>query len=262
MSFDSASIRCAAVSIAVVVGAALCLPVGATSSLFAFAGPPFAEVSEGGKSLIVPDAHKGLGMVYYALPDRDVQVSFSSKAPVENIDGNSNSIIGYVIAGKDEDPAKLPAGEWHLPVTSLRTGIKLRDEHLRGENWIDAAKHPDIVFQLKEVTDIAEGKTEGDARSYTATLAGDMTIRGVTKPISITDATITFRKGSAATETAAKGDLLAIRAKYEISLSDYGVQNKVIGQKVAEVIKIDTNLVMSTVPPEEQAPKEADKPAR
>jgi polyisoprenoid-binding protein YceI len=261
MSFGSVTIRCAAVSIAVVAGAGLCMPAGATSSLV-LAGPPFAEPSEGGKSLVVPDAHKGLGTVYHALPDRDVQVSFSSKAPVENIDGNSNGIIGYVVAGKDEDPAKLPAGEWHLPVSSLRTGIKLRDEHLRGENWIDAAKHPDIVFQLKEVTDIAEGKTEGDARSYTATLTGDMTIRGVTKPISITDATITFRKGSAATETAAKGDLLAIRAKYEVSLSDYGVQNKVIGQKVAEVIKIDTNLVMSTVPPEEQAPKEAEKPAR
>src|SRR5262249_15183316 len=145
------------------------------------------------KSLVVPDAHKSLGTVYYALPGRDVQVSFSSKAPLENIEGNSASVIGYAVAGKD-DQAKLQAGEWHLPVKSLDTGNKTRNGHLAGEAWLDAAKNPDVVFQLKEVADIQPGKAEGDSKAFTVTLKGDMTIHGITKPITIPDSTLTFRK--------------------------------------------------------------------
>lgn len=232
-------------------------------------GPTFAEKSPSGKSLVIPDATKALGTVYYALPERDVQISFSSKAPIENIDGNSNAVIGYAVAGKDDQPAQLQAGEWHLPVKSMHTGIKMRDGHLAGEAWLDAAKNPDIVFQLKEVADIKPGpnagKPEGDTKAFTATLKGDMTVHGVTKPIEIPDSTITFRKAGPATESVAKGDLLAIRAKYDITLADYGVSNNVIGKKVAEVIKVDTSLVLSTVAPEDQpapAPKSGDKPAK
>jgi polyisoprenoid-binding protein YceI len=252
MTLRSASVRFLALSACIAaLGAGL-------------AGPTFAEKAESGKSLVVPEAHKSLGTLYYALPGRDVQVSFSSKAPVENIDGNSNGVIGYAVAGKDADPAALQAGEWHLPVKSMHTGIKMRDGHLAGEAWLDADKNPDIVFQLKEVTDITPGKAEGDTRAFTATLKGDMTIHGVTNPISIPDSTITFRKAGAATEAVAKGDLLSIRAKYDITLSEYGVSNKVVGQKVAETIKVDTNLVLATVPPEEQAapPGESDKPSK
>lgn len=228
----------------------------------ALAGPPFAEAAEGGKSLVVPDAQKSLGTVYHALPDRDVQVSFDSKAPAENIEGNSSGVIGFAVAGKDDNPAALQAGEWRLPVKSLKTGISMRDNHLQGEMWLNAAKNPAIVFQLKEVADIKPGKSEGDIASYTATLKGDMTINGVTREVSYPDSTITFRKASAQTEKVAKGDLLSIRAKYEVALADYGVSNNVVGHKVAETIKIDTNLVMSTVKPEDQAagPREPASP--
>lgn len=246
-------------SVLALAAAALAFPALAS-------GPTFAEKAPSGKSLIVSDAHKALGAVYYALPERDVQVSFSSKAPAENIDGNSHGVIGYAVAGKDGDPAHLQAGEWHLPVTSMHTGIKMRDSHLAGEAWLDAAKFPDVIFQLKEVADIAPGKAEGDTTPFTATLKGEMTIHGVTKAIEIPGSTITFRKAGPATEKVAKGDLLAIRAKYDIALADYGVSNNVIGKKVAEIIKVDTNLILTTVPPEDQpapaAPSESNPPAK
>jgi hypothetical protein len=36
-------------------------------------------------------------------------------------------------------------------------------------------------------------------------------------------------------------------------LSDYGVKNTIVGKKVAEEIKLDDVLYMSTVPPEQQS---------
>jgi polyisoprenoid-binding protein YceI len=211
----------------------------------------FARKSPSGKSLIVPDAHQKLGTIYHCLPDRERQVYFTSDAPVEKIRGQSNQVVGYCIAGKD-NAAAIQAGEWHLPVKSIRTGNSTRDKHLTQKNWLDAESHPDVVFVLKQVKDL---RAEKD-RTYAATLVGEMTIHGVTKPITIEGATIAPLPASAATQKTAKGDLMAIRAKYPIRLSEFGVENTIIGRKVAEELSLDTTLYMSTVKPEDQ-PAEA-----
>src|SRR5258706_10551332 len=72
--------------------------------------PAIATHAPSGKSLVVPDPQKELGTIYYALPGRDVQVTFNSKAPIEEIKGTSGSVIGYVISPKVGDPAALVAG--------------------------------------------------------------------------------------------------------------------------------------------------------
>jgi polyisoprenoid-binding protein YceI len=161
-------------------------------------------------------------------------------------------VIGYCIAGK-ENPAALQGGEWHLPVKSLRTGRGPMDGHLAGKQWLDAESNPDIIFALKSVKDL---KAEGEGKkSWTGTLEGDMTIHGVTKPITIKDATIAMVPASDDAAKGVKGDLMAIRAKYPVKLSDYGVSNQNIGSKVADELKLETSLYMSTVKPEDQPSK-------
>jgi polyisoprenoid-binding protein YceI len=225
----------------------------------AVAGPDFAKESPSGKSLVVPDAAKAKGTVYHALPGRERMMYFSSDAPVEKIKGQSSTIIGYAIAGKD-NPAQLQGGEWHLPVTSIRTGNGTRDKHLQGEPWLDAAKSPNIVFQLKEVKDLKPAKEGG--KTYSATLVGEMTVHGVTKPLTVTDATIAVMPESPETAKVAKGNLMAIRAKYDITLSDFGVKNQVVGQKVADTLQLDNTIYMSTVAPEEQSPGSEGEPKK
>jgi polyisoprenoid-binding protein YceI len=222
----------------------------------AVAGPDFAKESPSGKSLVVPEAEQARGAVYYALPGRERMMYFSSDAPVEKIKGQSSTIIGYAIAGKD-NPAQLQSGEWHLPVESIRTGNRTRDGHLQGAPWLDAAKNPSIIFQLKEVKDLKPAKEGG--KTFSATLVGEMTIHGVTRPLTIADATIAVMPESPETAKVAKGSLMAIRAKYDITLSDYGVKNQVVGQKVADTLQLDNTIYMSTVPPEQQsAPGEGE----
>lgn len=218
-------------------------------------GPPFAEKARSGKSLVVRSEHKNKGTLYYALTGKDPQIFFKSDAPLENIRGQSNRVIGYIVAGGSDAPAKLVGGEWHLPVDSMRTGIKERDGHMASSSWLDAESFPDIVFQLKSVKDVSLDKETEAFATYSATLVGEMTVHGQSRPVTLQDARITFMPESEATRGVAIGDLMAIRVKYSIKLSEYGVKNDIIGGKVAEVIEIDTALYMSTVKPEDQPAK-------
>lgn len=235
--------------------------------------PPASSPSTtaSGKSLAIPDALKAKGTVYHALPGNARQASFLSDAPFEKITGHSNSILGYAIAGPEADPANLQGGEWLLPVNSLRTGNSDRDQHLQKPEWLDAAKFPHIQFRLTSVQNITSltGAKDPALRTSSATLVGEMTIKGITKPLTIPNATIRFRAKSTATANLADGDLLFISCKFPLTLSDFGIKHTQItgAKKVSNTIEIDTQLLLATVAPEEQKPRETpaskpqDKPA-
>ncbi len=213
---------------------------------------PDAEPAASGKSLVVPDKLAKAGTVYHAMPGKDKQISFTSKAS-ETIEGQSNRVIGFAVAGPTDSPAALKGGEWHLPVDSLRTGNPAQEKHLAGADWLDAPKNPNIVFRITEVKEVKAGAADDKSKSYTATLVGKMSLHGVTKDLTIPNSTITFRKASAETAKTAKGDLMLIHSRFPVKLSDYGVKNNTIGKKVAEEIKLDVTFYLSTVPPEQQS---------
>src|SRR5205823_1723758 len=67
--------------------------------------------------------------------------------------------------------------EFSLKTASINTGVADRDNHLRTPEFFDAAKYPEITFKS---TSIAATKTK-DVYDVT----GDLTMRGVTKRITI-----------------------------------------------------------------------------
>lgn len=212
-----------------------------------------AQKSKDGNTLLIPVAEQAKGAAYYALTDRDRQIYFESNAPLENIKGQSNKVIGYAVMSTRE-PGSLVAGEWHLPVASMKTGIELRDEHLASKDWLNAASNPDVIFRIKETKDITVVKATDAFTSYSATLVGDLLLHGVTRTITIPNSTITLMSASEATRSVAKGDLVALRSKFTITLADYGVSHPVIGKKVASEVALDVSLYLSTVPPDKQEP--------
>jgi polyisoprenoid-binding protein YceI len=210
-----------------------------------------AARTEKGATLVVPADQASKGTVYYVMKGKDGQVTFTSDAPLEHIKGTSSQVIGYAVVSKDGTPALL-AGQFHLPVASLDTGIKMRNEHLQSEGWLNAAANPDIVFNLKSSRDTKLAKETPDAKSYDLTLVGDMTVNGVTKPMDI-PARVTFLPASEKTKSRAPGDLMGLRCQYTIKLADFGVSSPVVGAKVAEEVEIDTALFFTTVNPETMA---------
>jgi len=63
-----------------------------------------------------------------------------------------------------------------IKATSIDTGNADRDAHLRGNDFFDMEKHPEIRFVSTEV------EPDGD-NAYRVT--GDLTIKGVTRPVTI-----------------------------------------------------------------------------
>lgn len=81
------------------------------------------------------------------------------------------------------DPANPSASsvEIRIKVASVDTAQEQRDEHLRTADFFEVQKYPEIVFR-------STGVEQVDSVTYTVT--GDLTIRDVTRPVSV-DFTLT-----------------------------------------------------------------------
>jgi polyisoprenoid-binding protein YceI len=162
-------------------------------------------------------------------------VRFFSTTPLEDITGISNEVKGTVTF--DVADIRNMKGSLNIPVASIKTAIDLRDEHLRSENWLNAAKFPEITFVIKKVDNariVEDNKIE-------AKVTGDFTVHGVTKEV-VAEATITYLDASEQTAQFAPGDLLGVQAKFYVALSDFNVENMIVGQKVAETVEVTANL--------------------
>lgn len=166
------------------------------------------------------------------------QTSFFSTTPLEDITGISNSVKGKVTFNVSD--VKTIKGSISIPVSSLDTGIELRNEHLKSSNWMDAENYPEIIFTIKKISDV---KVENDTK-INAKVTGDFTAHGVTKEV-VAEVTMTYLVASEQTKKRAPGDLLGVQAKFNVNLSDYEIENMIVGQKVAEEIEISVNIVGS-----------------
>jgi polyisoprenoid-binding protein YceI len=75
------------------------------------------------------------------------------------------------------DEANLAASsvEVEIDVTSIETGDALRDDYLRTGDALEPAKYPSMTFKSTSVT---AGKSRFE-------VAGDLTVRGVTRPVTL-----------------------------------------------------------------------------
>jgi polyisoprenoid-binding protein YceI len=76
------------------------------------------------------------------------------------------------------DPARPEAASAEIAIAlgTLNSGLALRDEHLRGPNWFDVAGHPNATFVSRSMQ-----RTTGN----NGTMTGDLTFRGVTRPVTL-----------------------------------------------------------------------------
>jgi len=167
------------------------------------------------------------------------QATFFSTTPLEDITGMSTDVWGTV-SFDIEDVENTLKGEILISTASLKSGIDLRDEHISSADWLDAEKFPTISFKIKEVTEIE--KIEDN--KLKAKVLGEFTVHGVTKEVE-SDVTLVYLEENEMTKMKMPGDLLGVRAKININLSDYGVQHMVLGQKVSDEIEINVNIIGS-----------------
>ena len=178
-------------------------------------------------------------------------VTFKSEAPLEDIIGTSNQLTGYVNFNP-ENPAENGYAEFTVPVTSLKTGIPLRDEHMASAGWLDAAAFPEIKLKLDKVTGAELVKETDSAKTFDLDVAGELTLHGVTRPVAMS-ARVSYLPESEKTRTRLPGNLLAVRTSFQVNLADFKITgpegSSTIGAKVSETLEIEVSLFASTITP-------------
>ncbi|WP_242345165.1 YceI family protein [Anaeromyxobacter terrae] len=169
------------------------------------------------------------------------QVGFAVKhLVISTVRGEFTKYTG-VAQLDDADPAKSTV-EVTIDANSIDTRVADRDAHLKSPDFLDTAKYPAITFKSAKVTKAGKGKLK---------VAGDLTLHGVTKPVTLDVTTSPEVKGMFG-ETRR-----AFSAATKISRKDYGlVWNKLVeaGPAVGDEIAItlDVELV-------KDAPKTASR---
>ena len=74
----------------------------------------------------------------------------------------------------DEDTGQLSDLRLVVDTTSVFTNHDKRDQHLRGEDFLDAGKYPQLVFTVKSAQ---------LQKQQPVSINGELTLRGVTRPI-------------------------------------------------------------------------------
>lgn len=180
---------------------------------------------------------KTKGTQTFNFEDKRNQAHFYSKTPLEDIHGLTSGISGSVTFDV-EDLVNTLSGNIIVDIASIKTGIDMRDEHLRSENWLNAEKFPSTKFTIKSVKEL---KKESNNK-LSATIIGEYELHGIKKQVEA-DVTMIYLVESEQTKMRAPGDLLSVNAKFSIKLSDFGVNSNLIGNKVAENIDITVSIV-------------------
>jgi polyisoprenoid-binding protein YceI len=104
------------------------------------------------------------------------------------------------------EPLGESAARATLDATSFHTGTAARDEQVTSATYLDAARHPDIVFASTGL------RRDGDGWVLTGTL----TVRGVTRPVPL-------RVRELSTVGNAAGGVLRVRAAARIDRHEFGI---------------------------------------
>ena len=172
-----------------------------------------------------------------------VNVTFDSHADIETIVGTTNVAKGTVKADLEKGTGSVSLS---VPVKSMKTGIDLRDEHLRSEMWMDEKKFPEITFVSKKVEPLKDAKNK-------VKVTGDFTMHGVSKEMTVT---VDWKELPAEAIKSAQfpeGRWLKFSTEFAVKLSDHGVKvPDGVGSKVEDAWTVKMAIFAGTAKPEEK----------
>ncbi len=159
------------------------------------------EVDATHSSVLFKVKHKETAYYYGKFIDVNGTISFNRSSP-------NNSSVSLTV-----------------PADSVRTWNKKRDNHLKGDDFLNVEQHPKIKFESKSVSSTGDNQYK---------LTGDFTLHGVTKEITITAEKTGEKKTG-------DGHIIGFHTKFSINRSDYGMDKMLgaVGDKVTLIISIE-----------------------
>ena len=175
--------------------------------------------------------------------DRRNVLTFKSEAPLETIVGTNNTLRGFFRFNPSDITGKPAAAEFVVDADAFKTGIDLRDQHLR-ENYLETAKYPVIRFTLDRILSASRNAIQ-DGETVELTLEGTFELHGVKRKEQI-KARLVYMAASEATRSRLPGNLLRVVAEFPIKYTDYGVQRpQMLLLKLNEVVTVNVDMILS-----------------
>jgi polyisoprenoid-binding protein YceI len=185
----------------------------------------------------------------WSLDPHHTSVAFSAKhLGVATVRGSFGQVTANLELNDPNDPTT-GGGSVTIQSASLTTGSEMRDGHLKGPDFLEVEKYPEIVFTLKSIA------PDGDNFKVT----GDLTIKDVTKEI-----TLDYEHNGSVVDpygnTKVGGTLTGT-----INRSDWGLTWNVPlgggGFLVSEKVKLEIDGELGLDKPAEAEPATAEAPA-
>ena len=129
-------------------------------------------------------------------------IKFFSTTPAESIEANNNTSVGTI---------NKETGEvvFSVPMQGFEFEKALMQKHFNGEDFLNTKEFPKAKL-LGKITNLDKVDFAKDG-SYEANVQGDMTIKGVTKPVT--------EKGT----VTVNGNTVEVQSKFNLTLGDYGI---------------------------------------
>jgi len=171
---------------------------------------------------VLTSAASGFAADNYALDASHSGIRFQiSHAGLSKTYGRFNDVAGKFTIDT-ADPAK-SSFEVTVKIESIDTGNKQRDDHLRSPDFFNAKQFPALTFKSTKVAKAKDGLE----------VTGDLTLHGVTKPVTMTltgGKTAEFPKGTPRT---------GYTTSFTIKRSDYGMDKSL--PAVGDEVEIDVS---------------------
>jgi polyisoprenoid-binding protein YceI len=164
---------------------------------------------------------------------RQDTVIFESSAKLEFIKGKTNNIVGW-LRFDPQNPKERIACIFRVDLRTLKTGIALRDEHMR-ERHLQTDEYPYAYFELLSVEGMPDFVKEDSL--YEVTAEGYFYIHGVKRKIDVALHFTVTKAGNGKSR-------VVIGAAFSVLLDDFNIPRpRALFYKLAE--KIDVKVVMT-----------------
>jgi polyisoprenoid-binding protein YceI len=151
----------------------------------------------------------------------------SAAARVSHLGFTATTVMfDKIDGGFTYDPAKPETSKLNVTIdtSTLSSGFALRDTHLKGEKWFNTMAHPTITFTADRL--VMTGVN-------TADIPGNLTILGVTKPITLK------AKFNGVGENMRKAVTVGLEATTTLKRSDFGMTSSIPAIGDEATIQID-----------------------
>ncbi len=161
--------------------------------------------------------------------ERDNMVKFISDAPLEDFEGITDQIDGYVYY-EGEEWTNASELYFEVDLNSIDTGIGLRNRHMR-ENYLHTDKYPITYFSGKIIS--VEDSTNGIKKVITS---GKIFIHGIEKPLETSGTLTPYENG------------FRIKTSFSVMLSDFNIEiPQIMFMKIDEEMRLRLDFFIKNV---------------